>query len=55
MNRLFKHNRLFFAKDLKVVDAIPKYPQECNEEEKFIVESTARMSINVSIQQRTEP
>jgi hypothetical protein len=54
LNRLLKHNKIFFLKDLKVVDAIPKYPQGCNEKEKFLVESMARNAINMSLQGRAD-
>jgi len=54
LNRLFKHNKIFFTKDLEVVDAIAKYPHECSEEQKFMMESTARQVINMSIQERED-
>ena len=50
--RLFKHKKLFFAKSLPVVDLLPKYPVDLTEEEQYHVESVARSTINMIIQQR---
>ncbi len=50
--RLFKHKKLFFAKGLPVVDLLPKYPVDLTEEEQYHVESVARSTINMTIQQR---
>ncbi len=49
LNRFFKHNKLFLTKNLEVVNALPKYPHDCSEDEKFMVESMARQVINLSI------
>lgn len=54
LNRLLKHRKILFSEHLEVVKAIPKYPHECDEHEKFIVESMARTSINMSIQNRKD-
>ena len=54
MNRLFKHNKISFNKDLSVVELLPKYPTECTEDERFLAESTARSAIQVGLQQRKE-
>jgi hypothetical protein len=51
--RLFKHKKLFFAKGLPVVDLLPKYPVNLTEEEQYHVESVARSTISMTIQQRT--
>jgi hypothetical protein len=52
LSRLFKHNKLFFAKGLPVVDLLPRYPVDLTEEEQYHVESVARSTINMTIQQR---
>jgi hypothetical protein len=55
LNRLFKHNKLFLAKGLSVVDLLAKYPSGLTEEEQNHVESFARSTLGMMIQQRAEP
>lgn len=54
LNRLLKHNKIMFSSSLSVVHAIPKYPRDCNESEKFQVESMTQTAVNISIQQRAD-
>lgn len=54
LNRLLKHRKIFFSDTLQVIQAIPKYPHECDEHEKFMLESMARSAINMSIQERKD-
>lgn len=47
LNRLFKHNKLFIFKDMKkAVDLLPKYPDLCNDDEKYYIQSFARNIMN---------
>jgi hypothetical protein len=46
LNRLLKHKRVFFNKGLEFVDLLPKYPRDCNEEEKYHVQSAVRTILN---------
>lgn len=46
VNRSFKHNKLFLYNKLEVTKLIPKYPVECNEDEKYRVQSFARTTMN---------
>jgi len=55
LNRLFKHKKLFLAKGLSVVDLLPRYPGDLTEEEQHHVESVARSTLNMVIQQRAVP
>jgi hypothetical protein len=52
LNRLFKHNKLHLFKDLPVVDLLPRYPVGLTEDEQNHVESFARSTLNMTIQQR---
>lgn len=54
LNRLLKHNKIFFFKDLPVVDLLPKYPINLNEEERIHVESVVRSDMNITIQLRKD-
>ena len=42
MGRVAKHGRLVLNRGLEVAETIPQYPNGCTDEEKFLVESTAR-------------
>lgn len=55
LNRMFKHKKLFLAKGLPVVDLLPKYPVGLSDEEQYHVESFARNTLNMAIQQRGLP
>ncbi|HSY33011.1 MAG TPA: DUF5677 domain-containing protein [Verrucomicrobiae bacterium] len=55
MNRLFKHNKLTIFKELQIVDLLPKYPGNLTDDEKYHVESFARSTLNMIIQQREFP
>jgi len=55
LNRLFKHNKLFVAKGLAVIDLLPKYPMGLTDEELFLVESFARSTIRITIEHREQP
>lgn len=52
LNRLFKHKKLFIAKGLPVVDLLPKYPSGLTEQEQRHVESFARSTLGMLVQQR---
>jgi hypothetical protein len=55
LNRLFKHNKLFIAKGLSVVGLLGKYPSGLTEDEQNLVESFARSTLGMMIQQRPVP
>jgi hypothetical protein len=55
LNRLFKHNKLFIFKGLPVADLLGKYPGGLSEDEQYHVESVARNTINITMQQRPSP
>jgi hypothetical protein len=52
LNRLLKHRKLSFASSLEVTKLMPRYPVGLSGEERFLVESMARSTLNLSIQQR---
>lgn len=47
LNRLFKHNKIFYKKGMKVADLLHKYPGQCTEDEKYYVQSHARIQMNM--------
>lgn len=51
LNRLFAHNRITISSNISVVDIIPRYPEKCTEEEKYRVQSFARMTMNMEYMQ----
>lgn len=52
LNRLFKHKKLFVAKGLSVVDLLPKYPSGLTEQQQRHVESFARSTLGMLVQER---
>jgi len=50
LRQLFKHNKLFFAKEKfdDLVEILPKYPVNCSEEEQYKVQSYARTILNLN-------
>src|SRR5712692_6209335 len=51
LNRMFKHNKLFLAKGLPVVDLLSRYPVDLTEDEQYHVEAMARSTLDMTIQQ----
>lgn len=50
LSRCLKHNKIHFSKNPKIVELsklLPKYPNECTEEEKKRVQSFARSNMNI--------
>jgi len=50
LSRIFKHNKIHFSKNPKIVELVellPKYPNECTDKEKKRVQSFARSSMNI--------
>jgi hypothetical protein len=45
--RDLKHGKTHFLKDLPVLELLPRYPNQCTEEEKYRVQSFVRMSMNM--------
>jgi hypothetical protein len=55
MIRLFKHKKIHLREGLRVVELLPKYPVGLTEDEQDHVESFARSTLNMVIQQRAVP
>lgn len=52
LNRLLKHKKVTFAKDLEIVKLLPKYPQGLSEEEMKITEASVRSLMNIALGER---
>ncbi|HDH43931.1 MAG TPA: hypothetical protein ENG66_00785 [Thermococcus sp.] len=48
--RLLKHRKVFFPRGMEIVEAMPRYPHNCTEEEKRQIESFCRTIVNMHYQ-----
>lgn len=51
LGRIMKNGKLLFPKEFPLAETMLKYPTKCNAEEKYKVESFARMSVNMFYQE----
>ena len=49
--RIMKNGKLCFPEDFPLVSLLTKYPNQCNDDEKYKVESFARMTVNTYYQE----
>jgi hypothetical protein len=47
LNRMFQHQKLFLNKGMEIIDLLPKYPSKCTDDEKYRVQSFARIQMNL--------
>ncbi len=52
--RLMKHGKVAFPPDLEIVDAMPRYPHACTDEESSLIEAMARIHVNMEFQLRDD-
>jgi len=50
LSRALKHGKIYFKRGMEIAELLPKYPGECNEEEKYYVQSQARNMMHMFFQ-----
>jgi hypothetical protein len=50
LSRALKHGHVYFKRGMEIAELLPKYPKNCNEDEKYRVQQFARMMINMEFQ-----
>lgn len=49
-SRMLKHGKIYFKEGMEIAELLPKYPTECNEDEKYYVQSQVRNFMQMEFQ-----